>query len=270
MTVRMSPRYLPLSSAALVTTVAAFVVPALLLSIHGVTGQAALVAASESAFVHTDLGGRATDSEALAELTARWREFHVVKAAVALLLVLVLARLASDMRRTVEAAGHDRRRWPLLAGYAGVVLWLLGGLTVLLANVQGAAAPLASVASLLPTGHGSGALEPVLGGLRRALQAETPPPVAGVAGDLLGDFTVYHAVLAVLAAAAGTTLTTLSLRAMSGRWRLRGSDEPLRLTLAARATLYGAAGGCFLLLALANTSTWIDPVPALVASLGGR
>lgn len=257
-----------LSLAAVVATVAVFVVPVLVATLRGYTGEGSLAAAAESAFVRADLGGQVADSRALAELTARWREFHVVKAALAGLLVLVLVGLTSRLRQAVEAAGPGRQRGALIAAYGGVVGWLLGALTVLLANVQGAMAPLASVASLLPAAGGTGELGGVLAGLRRAVEAD-PPPAGGLAEDLLGDFTRYHAVLAVLAAVAAVVLLTLALAAVSGRWRLRGtrrsSSQP---TWAVRAALHGAAGAFFLLLSLANTSTWVDPVPALVATLG--
>lgn len=250
-------------------TVAFFVLPALLVSLRGFTGEAALVAASESAFVHADLGGRVADSGALAELTARWREFHVVKALIAGVLVLVLAGRTSALRQAVETAERGRRRWSLLGAYGAVVLWLLGALTVLLANAQGAVAPLASVASLLPAEGGPGELRGVLADLRLAVEADSPSRVGGIAGELLGDFTRYHAVLAVLAAGAGVVFMTVALRAVSRRWRQRRTGRSSQPTWVVTATLYGAAGGFFLLLSLANTSTWIDPVPALVATLGG-
>lgn len=260
---------LRLCCVAIAATVAVFVVPALVASLRGFTGEAALVAAAESAFVHADLGGRVAESNALAELTARWREFHVVKAVIAGLLVLVLAGLASALRQEVEAADRGRRRWSLLPAYGAVVVWLLGALTVLLANVQGAVAPLASVASLLPADRRPADLGGVMADLRRAVEAGPPSRVDGIASELLADFTLYHAVLAVLAAAAGLALLTLAVRAVAGRRRPRGLGRSPQRTWVLTATLYGAAGGLFLLLSLANTSTWLDPVPALVATLAG-
>ncbi|WP_148615308.1 hypothetical protein [Nocardioides rubriscoriae] len=258
-----------MSCAALATTVALFVVPALLISWRGYDGEDALVAAAESAFRRADLGARVADSAALAELTARWREFHVVKALLAGVLVAVLAGLASVVRRKAEATDGGRGRWPLLAAYSGVALWLLAAVSVLLANVQGSVAPFASVASLLPTERPGGELGGVLASLRQAVQADPPRSGAGIPGELLGDFVVYHAVLAVLALATGGVLMTLALRAVLARSRLHAEGRSPRPTWLLQTTLYGAAGAFFVLLALANTSTWIDPVPALVATLGG-
>lgn len=262
-------RHRLLGWAAVLLTLAVFLAPAGLISLRGFTGEAALVAASESAFVRADLSGPVADSEALAELTALWRNFHLVKAGFAGLLVLALVGLASMLSRQVRAAGRGRRRWSLLSAYGGVVLWLLGALTVLLANVQGAAAPFASVASLLPSGQGTGELGGVLDHLRRAVEADTPSPVGGIASELLDDFTLYHAVFAVLAAVAGGVLTPLAARAVWRRWRLRGPGRKPQPTWPVQTIAYGAAGSLFLLLSLANVSTWVHPVPALVASLGG-
>jgi hypothetical protein len=240
-------RYRILWSAAVLATAGVFVVPALLISSHGYSGGTALAAAAESAFLRADLHGRVADSTSLAELTAQWREFHVVKALLAGVLVVALGALAVAVRQRS------------LALQSGVVLWLFGALTVLFANVQGAVAPLASLASLLPTGQGHEQLAGVLGRLREDVEADAPRPAPGIAGELLHDFTVYHAVLALLSAAAAAVLVTVSVRALLAkqrRWILQAS-------------LFGAGGGFFLVLALANTSTWIDPVPALVATLDG-
>ena len=129
--------------------------------------------------------------------------------------------------------------------------------------------PFASVASLLPPARGTGELATVLGHLRRAVQPGAPSTAGGIAGDLLGDFTLYHAVFAVLAAGTGGVLASLALRAVWRRWRSRGPGRLPQPTWLVQTTLYGAAAGIFLLLALANASTWVRPVPALVASLGG-
>lgn len=259
--------HLVLWAAALLTP-AVFLVPVGFVARRGYTGESDLVVASESGFIGADLSRPVTDSPSLAELTAVWREFHLVKALIAGLLVLALMGLASAVRRRMEAAGRGRRRL-LLVAYGAVVVWLLGALTVLLANVQGAAAPFASVASLLPPGHASGELSGVLGELRRAVEVGAPSPAGGIASELLGDFTLYHAVFAVLGAVTGVALVSLAVRAVWRRWRLRGSARSADPTWLVQTTVYGAAGGIFLVLSLANASTWVHPVPALLASLGG-
>ncbi|HMM95823.1 hypothetical protein [Phycicoccus sp.] len=263
-----APRRRRLLPSAVLLTAAVFLVPAGYAALRGFRGEGSLVAATKSAFVRADLPGSVADSAALAELTTVWREFHVVKAVLAGLLVVVLVGLVASVRRRAEASGRGGRRWLLRSAYAGAVVWLLAAVTLLLANLQGAAAPFASVASFLPAG-GSGEVGGVLGELRGAVEAGSPASVGGVAGALLGDFTWYHAVFAVLAAVTGVALTVLALGAVWRRWRVRGSGPSPQPTWLLRAGLFGAAGAAFLLLAAANASTWLHPVPALVASLGG-
>ncbi|MBM6399304.1 hypothetical protein [Phycicoccus sonneratiae] len=258
-----------LAGAAAVATLAVLLVPAGLVALRGFRGEAALGAAARSAVVGADPARPVADSAALAELVAAWREFHLVKALLAGLLVLLLVALASTVGRRVAAATGRRRRWTLLSAYGAVLAWLLAALTVLLANLQGAAAPLASVASFLPPGRSTGELGEAQERMTAALGGGPRGTVGGVAGDLLVDFTRYHAVFAVLAAVTGVVLTTLAARAVLRRWRRRGAAPVAEPTWPVRAAAYGAAGGLFLLLAAANVSTWVHPVPALVASLGG-
>lgn len=264
-----SRQYRLLWCAAVIATVAVFVLPAAFIALRGFTGESALVTASKAAFISADLNGHSAHSDDLANLTARWREFHILKAFVAAVLAAVLARLAWGLRRDAELARRGDRRWHVVAAYGGVVLWVLAALTVLVANVQGAVAPLASVASLLPTEQPQGQLTTVLSEIRRAVTVDQPATGDGLASDLLGDFTLYHAVLAVMAAFISFLLGALALRAVLARWRVRRTGVTPGPTWVVEVSLYAPAGCFFLLLALANTSTWVDPVPALLASLGG-
>ena len=259
-----------LASMAVVSTLAAFLVPLGYLALYGFTSESALVAAAETAFVHADLSDSVGNSAKLAQLTATWRGFHLVKAVAAALLVVNLAYLASTVRLRADDCEPGRHRGWLVAINAGVVVWLLGALTVLVANVQGAVAPLASVTSLLPPGRAAGALGGVLGRLRDAVAIEGAASAGGVASELLADFTLYHAIVAVVAAVTGCALATAAARATRGRWRRRGPVRVSQPTWLVRAAGYGIAAAFFLVLAVANTSTWIHPVPALVASLAGR
>ncbi|MBK8729686.1 MAG: hypothetical protein IPM00_10060 [Tetrasphaera sp.] len=63
-------------------------------------------------------------------------------------------------------------------------------------------------------------------------------------------------------------LTALAVRAGVGGWHRRGR-ELRSTTWPWRLGLLGVVGAFFLLVASANASTWLNPAPALVASLGG-
>lgn len=246
-------------------SVSVFAVPMLVVAVHGLTSESDLETAAGSAFVRAGASGARADARGLVELVSLWRDFHLIKAALAVLLVLALLRLSSVLSLQARVAGP--RRWAL-AAYGGVLASMLAALTIALANLQGALAPLASTASLLPRGRTSGELGAVLGELRQAVQVDPASP-AGVAGKLLADFERYHAVFAILAAVVGALLTAHALRAAVEGWRRRRRRALPPSTWLWRFGLFCPAGAFFLLVATANASTWLHPGPALVASLGG-
>ncbi len=254
---------------ALVLTVSVFAVPIRLAAMHGFSGEQALISAASSAVIRAGATGESGDPNALTDLVGFWRQFHVVKATLALTLVVTLTLLATSLARSARNARPGWARRGALAAYGAVLLWLLGGLTILLANAQGAIAPLSSVASLLPAPRPASPLAEVLGGIRHGVESTGG---AGLAGELLSDFTLYHAAFAIMAAVAGVLLTALALRAAAARRRARRDPqdrEPVDPTWLAHVVVLGGAGAVFLLLTAANVSTWIRPVPALVGALGG-
>lgn len=248
-------------------TVGVFAVPILVVAARGLTSESALKTAAGSAFVRATPSGTRIEARQLVDLVSLWREFHLVKAALAVLLVLALARLVAVLSRQPCGQGARPPRRAERVAFGGVLAWMLVALTIALANLQGAVAPLASVSSLIPPPHPSSELGAVLGELRRAVQIDPTAP-AGLAGDLLIDFTRYHATLAILATVVGAALIVLALRAVVDGWRRRrGAAAPG--TWPWQLGLCGGAGAFFLVVAAANASTWLNPAPALVASLGG-
>lgn len=252
--------------AAVVGSLSVFAVPIGLAALRGYASERALVVAASAAFVRTQgSSGGAT----LASLVDVWREFHLVKAALAMALVVVLAALASGLGRAAREAGPGPARRRALGGYVGVLAWALGALTAALANLQGAIAPLSSVASLLPIGRLTGELPATLQALRSAVQVDPAHGGHGFAGALLADFALYHLAFAGMAGAVGVLLMVQAIRAAMEPWRARRGHEPASPTRPWRVVIVGAAGALFLLLAAANASTWLQPAPALIASLGG-
>lgn len=265
--------------AASALTVAAFLAPIQVLRAHGYAGEPALVAAASAAFVEAGTSAAGGSAKALADLVRLWADFHLVKACLAAALVVVLAVLLERIRTSMFAgdtptdlpgsthpAAHRRMRavgWS--TAYGVVWLWLLGGLTLLLTNLQGFAAPLASTASLLPADQPSPQLSATLAELRAQLAA-TDLPEGSVAGALLTDFTRYHAVFVGLASVTSIVLVAVAVRALTERWRARSGGG----TVPGWLWRLGAAGGAgcfFLFVALANLSTVLVPVPALLTSL---
>lgn len=254
--------------AAVVGTVSVFAVPVGLAALRGFAGEKSLVVAASSAFVRAESAG-SSGRLPLMTLVAFWREFHLVKAGLAMAVVVILAVLASTLGRAAPAAGPGPGRRRLVAAYRAVLLWALGALIATLANLQGAIAPLASVASLLPTGRLTGELAATLDNMRSAVLADPTNGGGGIARELLPDFTLYHAAFALMAGTVGVLLAAQASRATMQWWQGRHRHEPASPTWIWQVALLGTAGALFLLMAVANASTWIHPAPALVASLGG-
>ncbi|MDQ6523582.1 hypothetical protein RB608_08235 [Nocardioides sp. LHD-245] len=214
-------RALTLTTAALVAAV--LLAPELLASllIGDYSGVGALRDALPGAFAgHWRLGDGAVTGD-LADAVDYWAAFHVVKAAAAGALLGVLVLALGRVRR-----GPGRVALLTLAVLAAVVL---------IANVQGAVAPLSSLLSMVPSGAAD-----------LALSSDETPAFAA----LVRDFALYHLAMVALAAGAALVVARLGARA----WRH------------GRRTAAVVAGGAVVLLGvvtLANASTVADPEPAL-------
>ncbi len=248
-------------------------------------GQADLTAALNRAFVEYWASGEPGFTPSLALLVDYWSRYHLVKAVFAGALVAALGLLWMRLWRSVTGA-VDRRISRTVASSASwgfVALLAFGAVLLLMANVQGAISPFASLLSMLPVGQRTGQLGLTLGQLRRrvadASADRTDPVVAGI----LSDFARYHVVLVVVAAIialASIWLTAVWWR-RSTRTALGPSDrpvsphQPMPDDRRARRSARAAAGGfaltalVMLVLMAANLSTAVHPAPALLAFLGG-
>lgn len=173
----------------------------------------------------------------LADVVAFWRRFHLIKALLALVLTVVLLR---------DALAARRRRWrvPLFLAAAFAAL-------VVLANVQGVAAPLSSAWGLLDLPPRGGDLAAMVRDLRSELRGGDRSAFTAL---VQRDFVRYHAVVAALSVVAGVALAVVVARCCPRRGPL--------LATAAAVLLVGV-------LAAANLDTVRDPEPALIALLDG-
>ncbi|WP_418060283.1 hypothetical protein [Pimelobacter simplex] len=171
--------------------------------------------------------GDGTLGHALSRSADYWATFHVVKAVAAALLLAVV----------VSALRRGRRRPPVAT--AGLVLLAAAAVVLVIANVQGAIAPVSSLLSMLPAD---------------AVSAAADARGTTAFDGLVHDFAVYHAVVAVLAGATAVVLVVMGVRS----WRRRG--RPTAVVALSAAVLLGVV-------ALANTTTTMDPEPALVGFL---
>ncbi|WP_152631134.1 hypothetical protein [Agreia bicolorata] len=205
--------------------------------------------------------GAAGPGAALSDAVSFWFVFHVVKAVLALglLAALIVAGCHIWSRAARASSSVGRSLWAL-AGVVGAWMPILA-LLVVIANIQGAIAPLTSVLTFLP-GDATPAIEQV----RAELASGTYSPATAA---LLEDFRVYHAALVVslLVVVAGLVATTVMLWVQ--RARQPHENRRIRRILAAAGIVLPLLLPVFGLLLLANLDTVADTAPALAAFFDG-
>lgn len=218
------------------------------------------------AFVGYWSSGVGEFSPALNDVVEYWFRYHVVKALIAVALLGVLTALAAMLWKAVgqEDDSGWGRRVALGAAGAGVTTCALVALLAVMANVQGAVAPYASVLPMLFDDPVGSELAGTLEGVGRQLAASGSSPALEV---MIGDFTRYHVAMVVIASvvAVGCAIATVVL------WKRRaGRSSGERGVLAGLGLLTMGLTVVFVVVAVANTSTVAEPVPALQALFDGR
>jgi hypothetical protein len=256
-----------------VALAAAFVLaPAPLAAIRpggGHADQGALAGALRDAFAGYWESGRQAFPPALDGVVDYWLRYHLVKAVTAALLVVVLSVLTVRLWRAFThgaALGPGRRAVLASAGVAVTALALFS-LALVMANVQGSVTPFASLMPMLVDGPGSGAGAATLEQVRQQLAAGGPPsPALQLMIDDFGRFHVAMAVIAAVVAAGLAVLGALLCRRFAATARTR---RRARRVLASSAAATAAVAVLAALLAVANTTTALDPAPALLAFFEG-
>jgi hypothetical protein len=205
--------------------------------------------------------GTAGPGEALSDAVSFWSVFHIVKALLSLgLLAALIVAGCHIWSRVARASSGIRRGLWALAGVVGAWMPVLV-LLVVIANIQGAIAPLTSVLTLLP-GDATPAIEQVRAELVSG--AYSPATTA-----LLDDFRSYHVALVVslLVVMVGLVVTTVLL--WIHRARQSREHRSMRHVLAFAGVVVPLLLPVFGLLLLANLSTVADTVPALAAFFDG-
>lgn len=265
---RSRPGTRALTAAAVALTAAVVLVPfplAAMLPGGGYGGPEALREAVTSGFVRFWSTGNGALGPDLAGAVDFWARFHVVKAVLAAALLGVLLALVPRLWRSSARAGHPRR-WATRVAATGTASLLVLSLLVLVANLQGALAPLSSVLGVMPLGAPTGDLAATVDRAREAVATASPSPAATT---LLDDFTRYHVVMAVL----GTLVTVVLLAGFAvvlrRRSRTARTERPRRRVLAAAAVGMLLLAAFFAVTTAANLGTARHPSAALVGFLGG-
>ena len=195
-----------------------------------------------------------------------WARFHLIKAALALVLLVILIPLGGRLWSAYANADRLTRR--LATGAAGLVHAAITLLTVLIlvANIQGAIAPLSSALGLMPLGGGDRAL----GRVSQQVQADLAAGATSPALETLqADFVRYHAVMAGLSALVTVLLIGWGVHLLRQRARLARVERRPRRLLLAGAGCAVLLVGFFGLVTLANVSTAANPGPALAGFFAG-
>ena len=195
-----------------------------------------------------------------------WARFHVIKAVLAAVLLLVLVLLTARAWRGSAFTSSRARRWTLtLLGLAATPLTVLA-LLVLVANVQGVVAPLSSVLGVLPLSAPGGQLAGTIGEIRQTLAAGGQ---SSAAEALLHDFLVYHQAMVVLGTVVTLGLVVAGVRTWRNRSRVPTRDRWWRALLLLTSASLVTLAAFFAITTAANLSTAVNPAPALLGFFAG-
>jgi hypothetical protein len=212
-------------------------------------------------------------SPGLERVVDYWFRYHVVKAVIAAILLVVLVALGVVLWRAFLRVGGlgVGRRAGLASGGVVVALFALLSLVTVMANVQGAVAPFASLLPMLAVGAADAELAGTVDQVRRRL-ADLPgvggqPPAA--LDVMISDFSRYHAALAVVAAIAAVVLIGMSVVLWKRFARTGSSERRTRRVLGSFGVFSALLSLAMIVIAVANTITAADPAPALLAFFDG-
>ncbi|MFF7443917.1 hypothetical protein [Streptomyces sp. NPDC008122] len=232
-------------------------------------GEGGLARAFREAFVGYWSSGERAFPPDVDRLVAYWSRYHVAKGVIAALLLIVLVALGARLWKAfVQTGGLGAgRRFALAAAGALTTALAMLSLAAVMANIQGATAPFASLLPMLPTGGTDGEVGAVIAQVRERLAAgDHASPALDV---MLGDFARYHEAMAWIAAVVAAVLVVPGVAAWKRFRRTPSADRRARRTLGSFAALSVLSSLFLIVVAVANTATAADPRPALLAFFHG-
>ena len=197
----------------------------------------------------------------------------MVKAVTAALLLIVLIALGVLLWKAflrADGVGVGKRTAHASAG-ALVTMLALFSLAIAMANIQGAAAPFASLLPMLADGPTDGEPANTLEQVRQRLAespnsgGQTPPALDAI----ISDFSRYHVAMAVIAAIVAVVLIGTSVALWKRLARTESSDKSTSRVLGSYAALSTMVSLVVIVIAVANTTTAANPAPALLAFFDG-
>lgn len=262
---RLSPRLTTIVASTLMLVVAFFVLPGTVArvwsSADGIT-TGNLAEKVGAAFSQWWLSAAAPLTPNMDAVVTFWGVFHVTKALVTVALVVALALTGAQVWQAyARASGRASRAWTAVAGIVGAPLAPLM-LLILMANIQGAIAPLSSVMGLVPM---DGSVREVAQ-VREHFSAGT---TTAVLDALVSDFRTYHLVVVVTAIILAVVVVCADIALWVLRSRIPRENYRLRRVTATVAIVLPGLAPVFLLLSAINLSTVLDTAPALGAFFAG-
>jgi lysylphosphatidylglycerol synthetase-like protein (DUF2156 family) len=222
-----------------------------------------------AAFVAYWRSGDRDLSPDLQRIVDYWFRFHVAKAIIAAILLVVLVALGVLLWKAFLRAGGlgPARRAALASAGVLVTALTLLSLAAVLANIQGAVAPFASLLPMVTEGAPDAELTGTLDQIRQRLAAgdRTTPALE----MMIGDFVRYHVAFAVIAAIAVVVFIGLSV-VWWKKFATTGSpDRRTRRVLGSYGVLSVLLSLVSIASVVANTSTAADSPRALLALFEG-
>jgi hypothetical protein len=239
----------------------------------GLVEQRELAGAFRAAFVEYWAGEGRRFPPALERVVDYWFHYHLVKAVIAASLLAVFAGFDVWLWR-VFVAGRGlgpMARVAVVSASALVTMLAVLSLVTVMANVQGAVAPFASLLPMLAGGETGGDLADAVERIK-GLLADTPgagsrtPPTLEV---MISDFSRYHVVMAAVSAVVAAALMGLTVACWKRYVMARSADRRTRWAASSFGVLSAALSLVMIVLAVANTTTAADPAPALLAFFEG-
>ncbi|GIH06419.1 hypothetical protein Rhe02_44860 [Rhizocola hellebori] len=197
----------------------------------------------------------------------------MAKASIAALMLAVFVALAIVVCRALLRGGRQHAwRTAILASASGAfTLLALASLVTVMANVQGAVAPFASLLPMLTDGAADPELAETLDQVRQGLA----DPSAGRQSHsalqvMVSDFSRFHVALAVSAAVVALIVVGLSVMLWRRFAASRPTDRRTRRVFAAFGTFAALLVLALTIVAVANMTTAAQPTSALLAFFNGH
>jgi len=235
----------------------------------GYAGQPALIRALHTAFTRYWSSGDRAFPPDLERLVDYWTRYHVAKAVIAALLLTVLVILGRRLWAALLGAARltPGRGAALASSLALVAVLAVGSVMLVVANIQGAVAPCASLISMLPSGPHDEQLIHTLGQVKQGLAAYpgTGGRTAPALEAMISGFVLYHVAVVALAAVVAVTLAVMGAVSWKRRARTRSSERRTRHALAIAAVSSALLALVMIVIAAANLGNAMNPAPALLA-----